>query len=800
MLMFFKTYWILWQNARNLNYIKWYNDSIAKKLADSKLKTKEFLSEKWISVAETLMVIEKHGDIREDSLSHLDLPFVVKPNSWYGWKGIIVFDKKDIDWNYISNWWKIYSKKMLKSHFSDIIDWFFSLSWYRDSIIIEKKILLDHQIELLWKFWLPDIRVLVFNKVPVMAMLRVPTLQSWWKANLHAWACWVWIDIWTGKLTYITKSSKIIKSIPDIWDIRWIKIPKWEEILTLAVKVQFITNIWYVWCDIVLDDKKWPILLEMNIRPWLEVQVANMSPLKDRLDRVSWVNINSIEKWVRLWRDLFSWDIEEKIKNITWKNVIWLKEYITLIYNDKKYKYLSGIDISDIKSYIDREFLKNILKINNIQEQIKLKIDLFWNLRIINFVIKDNLWANIILWKLWLKWFLVDPFKYRKGELPTSNEIEFLKGRNIAIKSTYDEIIKNIDKKIISIDKKLVILKKIRPINLQEEKDKFVVSMGKYIPKFRYEQLKINLFALEKELDSINIPDIPLSPIYISKKQEIKNKIWLLNWFKSKNYKDFVFYWKKIYWDVVKKNLDIAIKKISNECIVKQEDEYVNFEGVKNYINKFNHIYWIKVILKKSFGSSRFYMKGDILFFRDWAIVWKKEIRSIIAHEIEWHYLRKINWNKIKYSIFSNWTAWYLPIDEWLAIHNQNRFLNETNKKYYSMYERYFFVNFWLNNNYKKLIEKLLQFYNNDYEIVFNYMKRLKLWFEDVSKDWCFVKDYVYLNWFMEVQSYIEHGWKLKDLYVGKININDLEYIKDSYFLNLNLKNIKVPFSVSNNF
>lgn len=795
--MFFKTYWILWQNARNLNYIKWYNNSLSRSLADSKLRTKEFLSEKWISIVDTLVVIDSHEELKNDFLDDLNLPFVIKPNNWYWWKWIIILEKKDIDWNYISNSWKIYSKKFLKWHFSDILDWFFSLSWVRDSIIIEKKVIVDHQIELLWKFWLPDIRVIVFNNVPIMAMLRVPTRESNWKANLHAWACWVWIDIWTWKLTYITKSSKIIKSIPDIWDVRWIKIPKWEEILTLAVKVQYISKIWYVWCDIVLDDKKGPILLEMNIRPWLEIQVANISPLKDRLDKVSWINVNSVEKWVRLWRDLFSWEIEEKIKNITWRKIIWVKEYITIIYGDKKYKYLSEINIWENSSYIDRDFLKNILKINiENKNEIKLKFDLYWEIRVVRFIIKDNLWFNISLWKIWLKWFLIDPFKYRKWEYPTSNEVDFLKSKNIAIRKTYEEILTNINKQIISLDKKLIILKPIRPINTVEEKEKFIKSEWKYIPKFKYEEFNLDLNWIEKSIDSINIPDIPLSSIYNSKKQEIKNKIYFLNAFKNKNYKDFTNYSKKIYWNIIKTNLSQAIDKIEHIWNIMQESELVHFEDVRNYVNKFNHIYWIKISLKKTYWSSRFFMKWNNLFFRENAIVWRKELRSIIAHEIEWHYLRKVNWSKLKYSIFSHWTAWYLSTEEWVAIYNQNRFLNESSKKYYSIYERYFFVNYALNNSYNALISKMIDYYNWDYEKIFNYILRLKSWFEDISKDWCFVKDVVYLNWFLDVTNYLSSWWKLKDLYIWKINISDLAYIKDSYFLNLDFKNIKVPFSI----
>jgi hypothetical protein len=35
-----------------------------------------------------------------------------------------------------------------------------------------------------------------------------------------------------------------------------------------------------------MDNKDGPLLLEMNVRPGLEVQVANLARLKDRLEKV----------------------------------------------------------------------------------------------------------------------------------------------------------------------------------------------------------------------------------------------------------------------------------------------------------------------------------------------------------------------------------------------------------------------------------------------------------------------------------------------------------------------------------
>jgi hypothetical protein len=103
----------------------------------------------------------------------------------------LIIDRKDSAGNFITNDSDEYSYDALKKHIKDILDGFYSLSGSRDRVIFEKKIVLDHSIDLLGKYGLPDIRVIVFNGVPVIGMLRVPTENSKGKANLHAGACGV---------------------------------------------------------------------------------------------------------------------------------------------------------------------------------------------------------------------------------------------------------------------------------------------------------------------------------------------------------------------------------------------------------------------------------------------------------------------------------------------------------------------------------------------------------------------------------------------------------------------------------
>ena len=794
--MFFtKNYWLLGQNARNLEYIKSGNFAISRKLADSKLKTKEFLANHDISVPATLAVFRTHKDIQNETVTILEPPFVVKPNNGYWGKWILVFESKNAEGSLVTNTWKVYDITHLKEHLHYIIDGFFALSWGRDTVIIEKKIVLTKEIELLGKYGLPDLRVICYNMVPVMAMMRIPTEESWGKANLHGGACGVGIDIGTGKLTYMTKGAKIIRSIPWIGDIRGIILPNWDEILNLAVKVQKVTKIGYLGCDIVLDEIDGPLLLEMNIRAGLEVQVANLAPLRSRLNRVEGIEVNSVEKGVRLGRDLFSWDIEEKIKSISWKKVLGTKEYLKIFLEEKVHTYLANIRVSQSSNYIDRKFVENVLKISP-EETTKIKIDceVSGTKRSIRFLVRDLEDTNIVLWLSSLRGFLVDPFKYKKWESPVMGDTEWIKAKNIAITTTYEKQLLEIDKALKKIESKCVLLKRLTPTNIGSEKQKFISAKWEYIPKFEYNTLKLDTEKLSQELQKIEIPDIPLASLFERKKKEIQNKILFIQAFQNQNTTDMTEYSKKIFGDIVPENFDYAKNILENRHLIKPEEELLFFDDIKDYLKKFNHIYNIKTRLVERDGTARFAMKGDELMLRTWASVGKRELRSIVAHEIEWHYLRKVNGKLSKYAIFSRGTAGYIETEEGIAIYNQSRFLTKYDRKFYSIFERYFFIQYTLKHSYRRLIKKLREYYDDDYEKVFTYMLRLKRGFEDPSKTGVFMKDVVYTNGYLAVSNYIDMWGDLKDLYKGKINLDDLEEIEQSRMMDIPISDIKTPF------
>lgn len=789
---------ILGQNARNLLYI-WGKDFWKyKNLADSKLKTKKFLSDHKVAIPETFAVLKTYEDLEKYSFETFPTPSVIKPNNGYGWKGILIIDEKNQAGNFVTNTWIVLSPKELRSHITLALEGFFSLSWSRDKVFIEKKIVLAPEIELLGSFWLPDIRVIVYNNIPVMAMMRIPTLESGWKANIHSGACAVWIDIASGKLTYISYHGRQIKTIPGIGDIRGLILPNWENILELAVKVQFISAIPFLGCDIVLDAVAWALILEINVRPGLEIQNVNLSPLLSRLKRIEGINVQSVKKWVRIGRDLFWGSIEDRVENISWKKIVWLKEYLSFEFHDKKYNYVADIRPSLSKNILDIWFARDILGIDiDHKKQIRLETILLETKRVLIFSLEE-LWEEKMILGLWaLKWFFIDPFKYKKWETPFLSLGDISKSKNSLITQTQKSQILSLDAELRKIEKQIPILSLITPTNIDTEKKKFVESEWNYIPKFEYRSWDKDIKILFHQLNAIEIPDIPLSKLYIAKKEEIFIKLSLLNAVQDQKEEDITRFSEKLYGSISNEYFEYAKKILAGKNEIYQEEKYLSPNDIAAEVKKFNHIYKIKLRFKVWQQTARFMMKWSTLMMRNDAKIWKKEFRSIIAHEIEWHYLRTYNAESLPYTLLQKGTAWYLETEEGIAIYNQNRFLWIKDVKYYGIFERYYFLHYAEKHSYKGLIEKMIEYYKQDYERVFHYMLRLKRWLRDVSKNGIFMKDVVYLSGYKKVEEFLAWWWLLEDLYVGKISIADLEELKNHDFFVLQKKKCITPFFLS---
>ncbi len=356
---------LLGMNARNLDYVRRYNHARGRRLADQKLRCKVALKKNALPVSKLLAKISTPEELEHFNWQSLPESFALKPNRGFGGEGIVVVyaRKKGRDDAWVKADGSIITVADLKSHIQNILDGSFSLSNKPDIAFFEERLkLLKLFKPYAWK-GIPDIRIIVFNRVPVMAMLRLPTKDSGGKANLHQGAIGVGIDMANGTTTTaIVGKGRLIEYVPETrLLLSGLKIPRWKDILTMAVKAQEVSGLGFLGADIAIDRDAGPVILELNARPGLSIQLANMAGLKERLERVKGVKIKSVDHGVRVGMNLFGGEIEENIEGLSGKRVIGTIEKVKIIGKDgKEIELEAKIDTGADSSAIDRALAEEL--------------------------------------------------------------------------------------------------------------------------------------------------------------------------------------------------------------------------------------------------------------------------------------------------------------------------------------------------------------------------------------------------------------------------------------------------------
>jgi alpha-L-glutamate ligase-like protein len=230
-------------------------------------------------------VVEFQGQARDiRSMVEGKGPFVIKPANGSGGGGILVMSEATPD-----GFKKASGQHMtdadLKYHLSDVLSGMYSLGGQTDKAMLEYCVQFDPAFDDLAFKGVPDIRILVYRGIPVMAMLRLPTRASDGKANLHQGGIGVGVSMKDGVTLHGVSKKGWIDSHPETGStIPGRTVPHWLDILHIASRFYELTHLGYLGVDIVLDKDHGPMVLEANARPGIQIQVANQDGLKRRLE------------------------------------------------------------------------------------------------------------------------------------------------------------------------------------------------------------------------------------------------------------------------------------------------------------------------------------------------------------------------------------------------------------------------------------------------------------------------------------------------------------------------------------
>ena len=276
---------VLSMNKRNLHYVYPNNHRRDYPIADNKLLTKKVVSKLGVSVPQTYFIYSYFYELRNlktDLEKHVE--FVIKPASGSGGGGIVVITARQAGY-----WYSVggtrYSLHDLRKHISDIIFGVYSFG-LQDQAIIESRIVQHPELDMLSPYGLADVRLIMCRNTPVMAMIRLTTKASRGTANLHQGAIGVGVELETGTTRHATYKRLATDSHPDSGEnlLGW-TIPYWSDILALGVQVASEVPLKYIGVDIAVSDTG-PTLLEINVRPGIEIQNANGHGMRRVLESI----------------------------------------------------------------------------------------------------------------------------------------------------------------------------------------------------------------------------------------------------------------------------------------------------------------------------------------------------------------------------------------------------------------------------------------------------------------------------------------------------------------------------------
>ncbi len=767
---FFHNPGVLGMNARNLLYLRPYNPKKAVAFADDKMKTKAFLGARGIPVAKVYARIENRDQLRGFNFDSLPDECVLKPNYGFGGEGIIILKGRNKSGVFLEQGKTPITNERLIEHIEDILDGKFSVNGKNDVAFFEKILVADPAFAPFRPAGLPDIRLVVFNLVPVMAMLRVPTAASKGKANVHMGGLGIGIDIAKGVTTHAFQYSSLLEELPHGGSPSGIPIPYWEEMLLIASRIQYITNIGYLAVDLTIDKDMGPALLEVNARAGLSVQVANLAPLRNRLERVKGLKVGSPEKGVRLAQDLFGQRREREVgkkDEALDRTILGNRETLLISLNQGTIEVPALVaPVLTEHTIFTPELLHELEEQGGVTRNDDNTLHVKFTLggQKLQTIVRPGaaplMSVKAVVGRRDLKGFLIDPAKETESAI---------------VRTQLKVDLRALDKIIAQMDQDLLLLKYIKPENLYEERARLEEDRH-YSPYFSYADVPLDFDDIEKRLMSFPTDDSPLGILLAKKRRELLLRMEALK--ARGNAKRFTAASAELFGlpteELVRDAKNFLASRIA--CDLPPKNLLTAKEAVPIFteaLNKYGLHDW-QVSVRSSLVADCT-VGWKFLYIREGALFARDHVNSLIAHEIETHALTVENGDHQPFEIFRRGFANYMDTQEGLAVFNQNRVLSPHHEKRYGTARGVLAVVYAMEHSFVETRRYLEEELGYTHAKALTKVIELKRGLHDTSEPGCFTKSLVYFRGQRLIEKFVEGGGDLKRAYIGKIALEDLE-------------------------
>jgi len=530
-----------------------------------------------------------------------------------------------------------------------------------------------------------------------------------------------------------------------------------------------MTNIGYLAVDLTLDKELGPVLLEVNARAGLMVQVANLAPLKSRLQRVGGLKVSSPEKGVRIAEELFGEKVSRKNAVVSDKPIISSREIIEITGEGFTLEEPAGISPEREETVFAPDLIEELRKrkalepVNGSLDTFRMKFSLQDKkiqtiVRAASIALPET---RVLIGRRDLAGFLIDPSK-----------------RSVGVQAAVRSDLRAADRILADLDKGLQLLRELRPLNLEEEL-KILRSDQSYNPVFLLRQSTTDLDEAEVFLKKVATDDSPLGILLKKKRRELLMKVELLR--ARGDAERFTAASLSLYGTPSAALIGFAKAHLSTRkaCDLKREGD-IPAKKAKEAFEKTLVSYGLhewQVIIKKEMVSDCA-VGGRKIFLRENAHFTKEHIDSLIAHEIETHVITSENGDAQPYKIFRRGFANYLDTQEGLAVYNQIRVLSPYHEKCYQHAKNVLGIAYAMEHSFAELRNYLQE------ELGFKPDKALmkaidfKRGISRTAESGAFTRGLVYFRGFRAIEQYVKGGGDLKKLYTGKLAIEDLSIVE----------------------
>ncbi len=339
------------------------------------------------------------------------------------------------------------------------------------------------------------------------------------------------------------------------------------------------------------------------------------------------------------------------------------------------------------------------------------------------------------------------------------------------IDGSMDSDLDKLDRHLYFLNKKIK-FSLVNPLNLEEEKKK-VFADSSYNPKLVYKTSPYNLFDLRKELMELHFDDSLFGKLLHHKRNELLKTVMMLEHIGTPRFTACALnLYGRPSKDLVQKARTLLTLPAEEE-----EGHYQGMSSVKKFLDAMLHqgLQW-KVKEREMVAGASFDVGEKILFIHPKRRFSENDLKRLVVHEIGTHITRAENAKKRRHKLFLIGFPNYLMTEEGLAVYMEEKaglLSNAILKRYAG---RVVAVDLSLQRSFSSVYTTLCEYFPK--EDAFTITMRTKRGMSDTSTPGALTKDYFYLQGYYQVKEYIKKGGSLDALYVGKVGIEHVPFLK----------------------